>query len=36
MIYDNPIFFEKNRVYRAYKGGALLGKFVGDGSGDGN
>lgn len=36
MIYDNPIFFEKNRVYRAYKGGALLGKFVSDGSGDGN
>ena len=36
MIYDNPIFFEKNRVYRAYKGGKLLGSFVGDGSDDGN
>ena len=36
MIYDNPIFFDKNRVYRAYKGGKLLGSFVGEESEDGN
>lgn len=34
MIYDEPIFFEKNRVFRIYTGGRLLGEFVGDGSPD--
>ena len=36
MIYDMPIFFEKNRVFRVYQGGLLLGKYVGDGSLDSN
>lgn len=34
-IYEKPLFFEKNRVYRVYTGGKLLGEFVGDGSEDG-
>lgn len=34
-IYERPLFFEKNRVYRVYTGGKLLGKFVKDGSEDG-
>lgn len=36
MIYDKPIFFEKNRVYRTYKGGKLMGEFLGDETCDGN
>lgn len=36
MIYNMPLFFEKNRVFRVYQGGMLLGKYVGDGSQDGN
>lgn len=36
MIYDSPIFFEKNRVFRVYKGGALFDKFFADGSVDGD
>ncbi len=35
MFYEEPIFFEKNRVHREYTGGQLLGRFTGDGSGDG-
>ena len=34
-IYEKPLFFEKNRVYRVYTGGKLLGSFVNDGSADG-
>ena len=33
-IYEKPLFFEKNRVYRVYTGGKLLGSFVNDGSAD--
>lgn len=36
MLYEAPIFFEKNRVFRVYSGGKLLGEFLGDGSDDGN
>ncbi len=32
MIYEKPIFFEKNRVFRVYTGGKLLGEFTGDNS----
>src|SRR5476651_2052886 len=31
-----PIFFNRNRVYRIYKGGKLFDDFFGDGSEDGN
>lgn len=34
MFYDNPVFFEKNRVYRVYKGGKLFADFFGDRSED--
>jgi mannose-6-phosphate isomerase len=34
-FFQNPIFFEKNRVSRVYKGGKLLGGFFSDGSTDG-
>lgn len=33
-VYEAPIFFNKNRVFRTYTGGKLLGEFVGDGSPD--
>ncbi len=33
-IYEKPLFFFKNRVYRVYKGGKLLGKFLNDDSKD--
>ncbi len=36
MFYDYPIFFEKNRVFRVYKGGKLFADFFGDDSADGN
>ncbi len=36
MFYDYPIFFEKNRVFRVYKGGKLFADFFGDDSEDGN
>lgn len=32
MFYDYPVFFEKNRVYRVYTGGALFAGFFGDDS----
>ena len=32
---NKPIFFEKNRVARVYKGGKLFSDFLGDGSTDG-
>ena len=34
-IYEAPIFFEKNRVWRVYTGGALFANFFGDDSVDG-
>ncbi len=36
MFYNKPIFFEKNRVFRVYKGGKLFADFFGDDSTDGN
>ncbi len=36
MFYDYPMFFEKNRVFRVYKGGALFSSFFGDDSVDDN
>ena len=36
MKINKPIFFEKNRVYRVYKGGALFSEFFQDGSPDSN
>lgn len=36
MFYEYPIFFEKNRVFRVYKGGKLFSDFFGDDSTDGN
>ncbi len=36
MFYDYPIFFEKNRVFRVYKGGKLFADFFSDDSQDGN
>lgn len=35
-IAKRPIFFERNRVFRVYKGGKLLGKFLGETEDDGN
>ena len=35
MFYDNPIFFEKNRINRVYTGGKLFAEFFGDDSTDG-
>lgn len=34
-IASNPVFFEKNRVFRVYLGGALFSDFFGDDSTDG-
>lgn len=34
-IFEEPIFFEKNRVWRVYTGGALFAEFFGDDSVDG-
>lgn len=36
MFYNYPIFFEKNRVFRVYKGGKLFADFFSDSSEDGN
>lgn len=36
MFYNYPIFFEKNRVFRVYKGGKLFADFFSDDSQDGN
>lgn len=36
MFYNYPIFFEKNRVFRVYKGGKLFADFFSDDSTDGN
>lgn len=36
MFFESPIFFEKNRVFRVYKGGKLFADFFGDDSIDGN
>ncbi len=33
---SEPVFFEKNRVFRVYLGGKLFDQFLGDGSEDGN
>ncbi len=35
MFYNEPIFFEKNRVFRVYTGGKLFSEFFGDNSEDG-
>lgn len=35
MFYNEPIFFEKNRVFRVYTGGKLFADFFGDDSTDG-
>ena len=35
MFYNNPVFFEKNRVFRVYTGGKLFADFFGDDSTDG-
>ena len=35
MFYNEPIFFEKNRVFRIYTGGKLFSEFFGDDSTDG-
>lgn len=35
MFYNEPIFFEKNRVFRVYTGGKLFSEFFGDDSQDG-
>lgn len=35
MFYDEPIFFERNRVFRVYTGGALFADFFGDEAEDG-
>ena len=35
MFYNEPIFFEKNRVFRVYTGGKLFSEFFGDDSTDG-
>ncbi len=35
MFYNEPVFFEKNRVFRVYTGGKLFADFFGDDSTDG-
>lgn len=35
MFFEQPIFFEKNRVFRVYTGGKLLGNLMGDDCTDG-
>lgn len=35
MFYNEPVFFEKNRVFRVYTGGKLFSDFFGDDSADG-
>lgn len=35
-LFSGPLFFEKNRVFRVYTGGALFAGFFGDDSTDGN
>ena len=34
-IWQKPVFFQRNRVFRVYLGGALYGDFLGDTDGDG-
>lgn len=36
MFYEYPVFFERNRVFRVYKGGKLFANFFSDNSEDGN
>jgi len=36
LLASNPIFFERNRVFRVYKGGKLFHDFFGDEAVDGN
>lgn len=36
MFYEEPIFFERNRVFRVYQGGKLFSYFFGDKPEDGN
>ena len=35
-LFERPIFFERNRVFRIYKGGLLFHDFFGDEAKDGN
>lgn len=35
-IWEYPVFFRRNRVFRVYQGGELFRGFLGDGDGDGN
>jgi len=35
-VYEKPIFFERNRIFRIYKGGLLFHNFFGDVAEDGN
>ncbi len=34
-LWEHPIFFKRNRVFRVYLGGQLLGRFVGESQQDG-
>ncbi|PHV70483.1 mannose-6-phosphate isomerase [Sporanaerobium hydrogeniformans] len=36
MLYDTPMFFERNRVFRVYQGGSMFDAFFCDDSIDGN
>src|SRR3984957_5422043 len=36
LLLRSPIFFERNRVFRVYKGGKLFHDFFGDDAVDGN
>ena len=35
-VWNHPIFFKRNRVFRVYKGGALFADLLGDEPTDGN
>jgi mannose-6-phosphate isomerase len=35
-IFQSPVFFERNRVFRVYEGGKLFHDFFGDEAADGN
>lgn len=35
-IYERPVFFRRNRVFRVYQGGALFHELMGDEAADGN
>ena len=35
-VWQAPLFFRRNRVFRVYQGGKLFGDFLGDAPEDGN